>query len=117
MEIINIEQGHPTVQQAMVKLQNGIYHARATGKPLAKIVHGYGSSGTGGAIKQAIGIELRKYISRRMIVSYCPGEDFGPFSAAGRAISEKHPEASRVMKRVFRKNIFFIEIELRTLCF
>ena len=25
MEIINIEQGHPTVQQAMVKLQNGIY--------------------------------------------------------------------------------------------
>ena len=33
--------------------------------------------------------------SRRMIVSYCPGEDFGPFSAAGRAISAKHPEASR----------------------
>lgn len=95
MEIINIEQGHPTVQQAMVKLQNGIYRARATGKPLAKIVHGYGSSGTGGAIKQAIGTELRKYISRRMIVAYCPGEDFGPFSSAGRAISAKHPEASR----------------------
>ena len=60
MEIINIEQGHPTVQQAMVKLQNGIYRARATGQPMAKIVHGYGTSGTGGAIKQAIGLELRK---------------------------------------------------------
>ena len=37
MEIINIEQGHPTVQQAMVKLQNGIYRVRATGQPVAKI--------------------------------------------------------------------------------
>lgn len=95
MEIINIEQGHPTVQQAMTKLQNGIYRARATGKPLAKIIHGYGSSGTGGAIKQAISLELRKYISRGMIKTYCPGEDFGPFSSAGREISAMHPEASR----------------------
>ena len=78
MQIINIEQGHPTVQQAMVKLQNGIYRARASGQPFAKIVHGYGSSGTGGAIKQAIGLELRKYVARGMIKSYCPGEDFGP---------------------------------------
>lgn len=95
MEIINIEQGHPTVQQAMVKLSNGIYRVRATGKPMAKIVHGYGSSGTGGAIKQALGMELRKYIARRMIKSYCPGEDFGPFSSVGRDMSAKHPEVSR----------------------
>ena len=95
MEIINIEQGHPTVQQAMVKLQNGIYRARASGKPFAKIVHGYGSSGTGGAIKAAVSTELRKYIARRMIKSYCPGEDFGPFSSAGRDMSAKHPEVTR----------------------
>ena len=95
MEIINIDQGHPTVQQAMVKLQNGIYRARASGKPFAKIVHGYGSSGTGGAIKAAVSTELRKYIARRMIKSYCPGEDFGPFSSAGRDMSAKHPEVTR----------------------
>ena len=95
MQIINIEQGHPTVQQAMVKLQNGIYRARASGQPFAKIVHGYGSSGTGGAIKQSIGLELRKYVARGMIKSYCPGEDFGPFSSAGRDMSAKHPVVSR----------------------
>ena len=95
MEIINIEQGHPTVAQAMTRLQNGIYRARATGQPLAKIIHGYGSSGTGGAIKQALGLELRKYIARGMIKAYCPGEDFGPFSSSGREISSKHPAASR----------------------
>ena len=95
MEIINIDQGHPTVQQAMVKLQNGIYRARASGTPFAKIVHGYGSSGTGGAIKAAVSTELRKYIARRMIKSYCPGEDFGPFSSAGRDMSAKHPEVTR----------------------
>ncbi len=95
MEIINIEQGHPTVQQAMIKLSNGIYRARATGKPMAKIVHGYGSSGTGGAIKQALNLELRKYITRGIIKAYCPGEDFGPFSGVGRQMSAKHPETSR----------------------
>ena len=95
MEIINIEQGHPTVQQAMTKLQNGIYRARATGQPFAKIVHGYGSLGTGGAIKQALGLELRKYIARGMIRSYCPGEDFGPFSSVGRDMNAKHPAVSR----------------------
>ena len=30
-----------------------------------------------------------------MIKSYCPGEDFGPFSAAGREMSAKHPAVSR----------------------
>ena len=92
MQIINIEQGHPTVQQAMVKLQNGIYRARASGQPFAKIVHGYGSSGTGGAIKQAIGLELRKYVARGMIKAYCQGADFGRFSSAGRAMSGYTPE-------------------------
>ena len=95
MEIINIEQGHPTVQQAMTKLQNGIYRVRATGQPFAKIVHGYGSSGSGGAIKQALGMELRKYIARGMIRSYCPGEDFGPVSSTGRDMNAKHPAVSR----------------------
>ncbi len=95
MEIINIEQGRPRVDQAMVKLQNGIYKARATGKPFAKIIHGYGSSGTGGAIKEALPRALRDYQIRRVIVSYCPGEDFGPFSQAAREMSARHPEISR----------------------
>jgi hypothetical protein len=30
-----------------------------------------------------------------MIKSYCPGEDFGPFSSAGRDMSAKHPVVSR----------------------
>ncbi len=95
MEIINIEQGHPRVAQALTMLTNGLYRARATGKPFAKIIHGYGSSGTGGAIKEALPRELRNYILRKVIVSYCPGEDFGPFSSAAREMSARHPEISR----------------------
>lgn len=95
MEIINIEKGRPRVDQAMVTLKNGIYRARATGKPFAKIIHGYGSSGSGGAIKDAIPRELRNYELRRIIVSYCPGEDFGPFSKTAREMSARHPEISR----------------------
>ena len=95
METINIEQGHPLVAEALVRLNNGIYRARATGKPFAKIIHGYGSSGTGGAIKAAVSKELRTYQRRKMIVSYCQGEDFGPFSDTARDMSAKHPEVTR----------------------
>lgn len=95
METINIEQGHPSVLEAKQKLMNGLYRARASGKPFAKIIHGYGSSGTGGAIKAAIGAELRSYKMRGMIKSFSTGEDFGPFSAEGRAMAAAHKEITR----------------------
>ena len=95
METINIEQGYPQVPIAMQRLNNGLCRARATGKPFAKIIHGYGSSGNGGAIKSALAAELRRYCLRRVIVNFGPGEDFGPFSESARAMSAAHPEISR----------------------
>ncbi|MCR4687939.1 MAG: Smr/MutS family protein [Saccharofermentans sp.] len=95
MEIINIEQGRPRVAEALTRLNNGLHRARATGKPFAKIIHGYGSSGAGGAIKDALPRELRNYCIRKVIVSYCPGEDFGPFSSEARDMAARHPEVSR----------------------
>ncbi|MBO4579925.1 MAG: Smr/MutS family protein [Clostridiales bacterium] len=87
MTIINIEQGHPTVDQAIERLTNGLYRVRASGVPCAKVIHGYGSTGTGGAIKAALPRALRDLQSRRLIKGYIRGEDFGPYSVAARDLA------------------------------
>jgi len=95
MKIINIESGHPRVEEAINRLTNELYKARASGDYAAKIIHGYGSTGTGGAIKGAVKRQMSSYISRRMIKSFCTGEEFGPFSAKGRNLVALHPDIKK----------------------
>ena len=52
MKVVNLENGSPTASQAMDRLTNELYRLRASGIPYVKIIHGYGSSGKGGAIKK-----------------------------------------------------------------
>ena len=87
MVTINIEQGRPTVEEAAQRLTNGLYRVRASGVACAKIVHGYGSSGSGGAIKAAIPKLMRDMQAKRLIKGYIRGEDFGPFSVAARDLA------------------------------
>ena len=44
----NLEAGYPTVAEALKHLNFEIRHAKAAGCPVLKIIHGYGSTGTGG---------------------------------------------------------------------
>ena len=90
MVTINIESGHPTAEQAMAKLTNELYRVRASGAPYAKVIHGYGSTGKGGAIKSALQVNMRSFMSRRLVTGYLAGENFGPFSAAARTYAEKY---------------------------
>lgn len=91
MREINLEAGLPDVLTAMQRLNNSLYAVRASGVREAKIIHGYGSSGKGGAIKSACLRELRSYKLKRMIIDYCPGEKFGPFSEEGRRLVSRDP--------------------------
>ena len=92
MKVINLESGHPTADQAMNRLTNELYRVRASGTAYAKIIHGYGSSGQGGAIKSAFRRNVTQLISRRLITGYIPGEDFGPFSAKAQTAASKFRE-------------------------
>jgi len=95
MKQIDLEEGRPDVATAMVRLNNRIHAARATGDRACKIIHGYGSTGKGGAIKSACLSELRGYKRRGFIKDFCPGEKFGPFSEDGRRMVAAFPELNR----------------------
>lgn len=76
---INLEIGMPFVEEAMKRLTFEIKQSQRMGATVLKIIHGYGSSGTGGKIR----IEARKYLARlkdrQEILSYIPGEAFSIF--------------------------------------
>jgi hypothetical protein len=89
--VINLEQGLPTVESALMRLRLELSTLRRTGISTIKIIHGYGSSGTGGAIRLATRQFLSEQLKEGKIKAYCAGESFGPFENAGRSIVHLAP--------------------------
>ena len=81
---VNIKADMPTVNDAIKRTTYNIKNAGAFGVTAIKIIHGYGSTGTGGAIR----VEVRKYLERQKrqgsIKEYIPGEQFSIFDEATR---------------------------------
>ena len=79
---INLELGRPTADEALRRLKGELWAAKTMRAPVLKIIHGYGSSGTGGRIR----VEARSYLARLKargeIRDFIPGEDFSIFNAA-----------------------------------
>lgn len=82
---VNLEEGMPTVDRAIKRLIFELHQSRRMGVTVLKIIHGYGSSGTGGRIR----IECRQYLGRlkakRELRDVIPGEQFSIFDEATRA--------------------------------
>ena len=93
--IINLEAGMPTVDIAINRLKNGLQTARMTGAKTVKIIHGYGSSGKGGAIKREVLSFLSQKYSSGSIKAYVKGEDFSPFSENSRRMTALYPALKR----------------------
>lgn len=92
MIIVNLEQGMPTVESAMMQLRQTLLTARARRTGVIKLIHGYGSSGRGGAIRTATLRELNQRKQNGQITEYVPGEEFSPFYANARHAVELVPE-------------------------
>lgn len=92
VKTVNIKQGYPTVEQAMLRLSQELRIAKANRLRALKVIHGYGSSGTGGAIRTAARRLLSERRARGQIRAFVPGEEFGAFSASARALLAGAPE-------------------------
>ena len=76
---VNIEEGMPLVDAAIRRATRAIKTEQARGTVALKIIHGYGSSGSGGRIR----IEVRNYLARLVrrgeIKLFVPGEQLDIF--------------------------------------
>lgn len=73
MKTFNLEAGLPSASDAGKNLAQIIRENKSKEKVI-KIIHGYGSSGVGGAIKRSVHKSLRKRVNTNEIAAYIPGE-------------------------------------------
>lgn len=85
-QIINLEENYPTVDEAMNRLRLEISTLRRIGVKSVKVIHGYGSTGVGGAIRSASRLYLKQMQMNKRVSAICIGEHFGPFEKDGRDI-------------------------------
>ncbi len=95
LTVINLEQGMPTVEAAMARLSQALRTAKATGRPVLKVIHGYGSSGKGGSIRQAVHRDLESRRLRGQVRLVIPGEEFSPFGDSARKAIDLYPDLRR----------------------
>jgi hypothetical protein len=72
---IDIKSDMPIVDEALFQLKEELNYYKSKQK-IVKVIHGYGSSGTGGAIKKAVHQTLKQMKQQKWIKDYIPGEGF-----------------------------------------
>ena len=89
---VSIKEGMPLVDEALRRLTISIDAARAQGVSVLFVVHGYGSSGKGGAIRD----ECRKYLGilreKGQIADFVNGENVGKRCPQGKNLLKRFPQ-------------------------
>lgn len=76
MKTVNLKEGMPLVNQALMQMDRELALARADGCDFVKLIHGYGSTGTGGEIRIAVQKRLREMSERGQIRGFIFGENW-----------------------------------------
>ncbi|MGQ9650785.1 MAG: Smr/MutS family protein [Phycisphaerae bacterium] len=95
MRVYVVKAGLPTVQEARSRLKVEIDKATQAGTRVLKVVHGYGSSGVGGALRDAIRGSLRKRRKEGKIRAFVIGEKWSVFDETARQLLEECPELEK----------------------
>jgi hypothetical protein len=89
---VNLERGMPFVEPAMQHLQAVLRESREMEIQALTLIHGYGSSGKGGAIRRECRKTLDYMCSRGELNSYIPGEDFNRRSGPVKDLLNRYPQ-------------------------
>ncbi|MEM7391552.1 MAG: Smr/MutS family protein [Verrucomicrobiota bacterium] len=92
MATANLKEDHPTVEQALARLESVLATERQRGVRLVRIIHGWGSSGHPGKIKAAVLQQLHVYRHQNRIKDFVPGDDYSDHSRSGQILLAAHPK-------------------------
>lgn len=77
IRVVNIKKDNPNSDYALFLIDEEIKYSRAIGNRAIVIIHGYGSHGTGGVIKDAVKHYLPELKRKHIIDDYVFGENWG----------------------------------------
>jgi hypothetical protein len=92
---VNLEAGMPVVETALRRLAAAIDQALADRIAVLTVIHGYGSSGKGGAIKSECRKMLEDLQRQGRISEFIAGEDFTRKSGRVKALLHRFPALAR----------------------
>jgi hypothetical protein len=92
MKTVNLKSDMPSVHEAQQRLERELAAARREGVTLLKIVHGYGSSGTGGDIRVAVQKRLRELSESGQLSGCIFGENWSKSDELGWKLIREHGE-------------------------
>ena len=84
--VVNLERGMPLADQALERLARELEQARSERCRVLTLIHGYGSSGRGGKIREEVRAQLQYLKDRGLVNDLLPGEDFSSRSGHGRQL-------------------------------
>jgi hypothetical protein len=89
---INVESGLYTCDEALglIEQEINVLSLDKCAKVL-KVVHGYGSSGSGGAIKKALPTLLNRLVKQNKILDYVHNNNFGVLSPKYKHYTKLYP--------------------------
>lgn len=93
IRVVNIKIDNPNADYAMYLLDEEIKYSRAVGNRVIVVIHGYGSHGRGGVIKEKIKEYLPQLKKHKKIVDYVFGENWGEINETRQYICKICPEA------------------------
>lgn len=96
---LNLEEKLPTVDQALEKFDHTLSELSGTAVKVVKVIHGYGSGGKGGRIKEAIRQELIYQRLTHIIHSYYAGEDLQPGKEAYQELNKQNPTIKNILTK------------------
>jgi len=88
----NVEATLPTVEEARRLVIEDIKQAKRDRARVLKIIHGYGSTGKGGALSTGLRKSFRLRKKEGVIKEYIAGEDFSIFNSVVLELLEAVPE-------------------------
>ena len=98
IDYINLEEGMPLGDEAMDMLKNKINRCRQNKFKCLYIIHGYGSSGRGGVIREKVRQWLHAQARNGTVKAIINGEDFDIFNAKARELKSTYKELEQLLK-------------------
>jgi len=88
----NLEAGLPSAEQSLERLERTLREARSCGAKVVRLIHGYGSTGRGGKIRDAVRRELGRKLARCEVKAVVPGENYSSTTNSGRDLLSRFKE-------------------------
>ncbi len=92
LRTFNVEAGLPSLEEARQLVLAEIRQAKRDGTRVLKIIHGYGSSGTGGKLCIGLRKSFRLRKQEGLLKDFILGEQFSIFNPTALALLEAVPE-------------------------